>query len=67
MAPHATYWAEPHCTAQRALGIAQAVTRHRPISKLKLKIESQTHGVGQMETKGQSLRCSSTVAERIAL
>ena len=32
--------------AQTAIGIAQAVTRHRLISKFKLKVESQTHGGG---------------------
>ena len=35
---------------------AQAVTRHRPISKLKLKVESHIHGGGRTDTKGQ--RCS---------
>ena len=36
---------------ERALGIAEAVMKHRPISKLKLKVESQTHGGGRKETK----------------
>ena len=36
--------AAPPGVAQRAQGIAQAVTRHSPISKLKLKVESQTSG-----------------------
>ena len=42
----------PGGAAQRAWGIAQAVTSHRPISKLELEVESQTHGGGQKETKG---------------
>ena len=41
----------------RALGIAQAVTRHRTISKLKLKVDCQTRVAGWKDTKGQSSRC----------
>ena len=51
------YQAAPPGAAQRARGMAQAVTRHRPISKLKLKVESQTRGGGRTETKGRSRRC----------
>ena len=39
--------AAPPGAAQRARGIAQAFTRHRPISKLKLKVETQTRGDGR--------------------
>ena len=35
--------------AQTSCGIAQAVTRHRPISKLKLKVEAQTRGGGRTQ------------------
>ena len=49
--------AAPPGAAQRAQGIAQAVTRHRPISKLKLKVELQTHSRGRTETKDRSWRC----------
>ena len=52
------YQAAPPGAAQRARGIAQAVTRHRPISKLKLKVEAQTRGGGRTETKGRSSRGS---------
>ena len=47
----------PRALPNGARGIAQAVTRHRPISKLKLKVESQTRGGGRTETKGRSRRC----------
>ena len=46
----------PPGAAQKAREIAQAVTRHRPISKLKLKVGSQTHGWGPTEMKGRSRR-----------
>ena len=50
------YHAAPPGAAGRARGIAQAVTRPRPISTVKLKIESQTRGGGRTETKGRSRR-----------
>ena len=58
----ADYQAAPPGAAQKARGIAQALTRHRPISRLKLKVESRTRGGGRTKVASEAV----DVAERIA-